>query len=86
VLLYELPVRVDLKRRLFPIRSDDDLIIPFAIRVVFPFYLNYLSSGYLLINCLLDRRGERLHVDLFSGLFGALRGRAQSEADADRCC
>src|SRR5439155_26875062 len=47
---------------------------------------NDLSSGCLLIHCLLDRGGERFHVDLLSGLFPDLRGRAQSEAGADRCC
>lgn len=60
VLFQELPVRIDLEARLFSIRSDDDLIVPSAIRVVFPFYLNDFSSRRLLINRLLDRSGERV--------------------------
>jgi hypothetical protein len=86
VLLYQLSVRIDLEARLFPVRSYDDLVIPSAIRIVFPFDLNDLTSGCVLINCLLNRSREGLHVYLFSGLFRALRGRAQSEADADHCC
>src|SRR5262249_50613556 len=31
---------------LFPVRSDDDLVIPLAIRVVLPFYLNDFSAGF----------------------------------------
>jgi hypothetical protein len=49
-------------------------IIPFAIRVVLPFYLNDLSSGRLLGNCLLDRgrrQNERKRV--------GLRGRSERE-------
>ena len=55
-----LRVRIDLEAPLFSVRSDDDLIVPFAIRVVFPFRLNDLSAGRLLVDCLLDRGGERL--------------------------
>ena len=36
VVLYEFPVRIDLEAPLFPVRSDHDLIVPFAIRTVFP--------------------------------------------------
>ena len=57
MLLQQFPVRIDLEAPFFPVRSDDDLIIPFAIRIVFPFYPNDLSAGRLLINGLLDRGG-----------------------------
>ena len=86
MLFQEFPVRIDLEAPLFAVRSDDDLIVPLAIHVVFPFHLNDLSAGRLLVDCLLDRGGERLKLDLFSGLLSELRGRAESEADADRCC
>jgi len=58
VLFQEFPVRIDLEAPLFSVRSDDDLIVPFAIRVVFPFRLNDLSAGRLLVDCLLDRGGD----------------------------
>ncbi len=60
MLSQEFPVWIDLEARLFSVRSDDDLIIPFAICVVFPFYLNDLSSRRLLLNRLLNRGGKRL--------------------------
>ena len=72
-LFQHFPVRIDLKPHLFSVGSDDDLIIPSAIRVIFPFDLNDLSPGCLLINCLLDRGGKGFYVDLFSGLFRGLR-------------
>ena len=60
VLSQEFPVWINLEARLFSVRFDDDLIIPFAVGVVFSFYLNDLSSRRLLINCLLNRGGKRL--------------------------
>jgi hypothetical protein len=55
VLFQELPVWIDLEARLFSVRSDDNFIVSFAIRVIYPFY-----SRRLLLNCGLDRSGERL--------------------------
>src|SRR5439155_3262012 len=85
MLFQQFPVRIDLEAPLFPIRSDDDFIVPLAIRVVFPFYLNDLSPGCLFVDCLLDRDGDRLYLDHLSRLLSQLRGRAESKAGADRC-
>ena len=71
VLFHELPVRVYLKSRLFPVRFDDDLIVPFSVWVVFPYDVNYGSACRLLVNCVLDGCGERLQVDLFSRMLSA---------------
>jgi hypothetical protein len=54
-------------------------MVPFTIRIVFSFYLNDLSSGCGLINCLLDRGGKRFHVDLFPRVLVKLRGRTESD-------
>jgi hypothetical protein len=54
VLLHEFPVGIDFEAPFFPARFDDDLVVPLAIRVVFPFYLNDLPARCLLIDCLLD--------------------------------
>ena len=52
VLFQQFPVWIDLEAPLFPIRSDDHLIVPLAIRVVFPFNQNDLSPvASLLIVC-----------------------------------
>ena len=72
VLFQQFPVWIDLETRLFPVHSDDDFIVPFPIRVVFPFYPNDLSAGRLLINGLLDRGGKRLQFHDLTGLLGSL--------------
>ena len=36
VLFYELPVRINLESRRFAVRGDEDLVVPPAIRIVFP--------------------------------------------------
>jgi len=54
VLFQEFPAWIDLKAPFFPVRSHEDLVIPFAIRVVFPSYPNDLSPSRLLIDCLLN--------------------------------
>jgi hypothetical protein len=57
VMFHELPVRVYLETGFFPVRFVDDLIVPFAIRIVFPNYLNDISACRLLLDCLLNRCG-----------------------------
>ncbi|PYJ56832.1 MAG: hypothetical protein DME82_03805 [Verrucomicrobia bacterium] len=47
LLLQELPVWIYLEAPFFAVRSDDDLVIPFAIRVVFSFDPNDLSARCL---------------------------------------
>jgi len=82
VVLHETSVRIHLETRLLPVGFDNNLVIPLPIRVVFPDYPNDVSACCLLINCLLDRRGERFQVNLFSGMFSGLSGCAESEPNA----
>ena len=56
VLSQDLPVWIDLEARLFSVRFDDDLIIPFG--VVFSFYLNDISSRRFLLELSLGQRRE----------------------------
>jgi hypothetical protein len=86
VCLEEFSVRVDLESPFFPLRSDDDFIVPLAVGVVFPFHPNNLSASRLLVGCLLNGGGERLHLNHFPGLFSCLRSHATSETGADHCC
>ena len=60
VMPHDFPVHIHLETRFFPVRFDDDLIEPLAIRIVFSDDPNDLSTCRLLINGLLDRCGERL--------------------------
>jgi len=71
--LYELSVRSDLEARLFPVRSGDDLVVPAAISVAFSFYPNDLTTGHLLVDCLLYRGGKRLELDRLTRLLPSLR-------------
>ena len=86
MLFPQFPIWIDLEAPLLSVRSDDDFVVPLAIGVVFPFYPNDLTSSRLLVNCLLDGGGERLHLDHFPGLLSYLRGRATSETGADHRC
>ena len=36
VLFYEFPVRINLESRCFAVRRDEDLVVPPALRIVFP--------------------------------------------------
>ena len=71
VLFQESPVGIDLKAPFFPVRSHDDLVIPFAIRVVFPSDPNDLSPSRLLIDCLLDGAREPLSPTISPGCHGS---------------
>ena len=82
VVFHETSVRIHLEPRLLTVGFDDNLVIPLPIRVVFPDYPNDVSACCLLINCLLNRCGERFQINLFSGMFSGLGGRAESEPDA----
>jgi hypothetical protein len=82
VVLYETSVRIHLETRLLPAGFDNNLVIPLPIRVVFPDYPNDVSACCLLINCLLDCRGERFQVNLFSGMFSGLSACAENEPNA----
>src|SRR5215211_2891879 len=83
VLLHEVSVRIDLKLRLFTVRCNQHFVVPLAIGIVFPHYLNDVSAGGLFLDCLLDCCRQRLDVDLFSRMFSRFSGPAQSKPDAD---
>jgi hypothetical protein len=56
VFFQKFPVRIHLEAPLFAACSNNDLKIPFAIRVVFSFYPNDLSSRCLSFNCVTEQR------------------------------
>src|SRR5215831_8033341 len=79
VRLEELSVRVNLECPFFTLRLNNDFVVPFAVRVVFPFHPNDLSASRLLVDRLLNGGGERPYLDHFPGLLSELRDRAAGE-------
>lgn len=52
----EFTVEIDLEPLSFPVRSHDDFVVPFVVRVVFPAHLRYLSARSLFLDRLPNHR------------------------------